>query len=742
VFVAATWRANLAATRAKGEAEGLLRDSYLEQGRLRVLEGDKLGALAPLATAYRMGSTGAATRLLLEEAARPARARLRTLAGHADKLWDIAYSPDGKWLATASADNTARIWDAETGALRATLPYAHRVSTVAFSPDSRLLASGDQERTVRVWDVIAGREVAALPAGGPTWRVAFSPDGSVLLTAAPRRVVKLWRIPGGAPAGELGGHGKILGARFCEDGTCIVTWDDARVVVWDAATLAPRTTYQPPGEIRAAAVSRTGALIAISTLKELVLLRGDGSLIAKHVAYDLIDDIDISPDESVIAAGSRDRTVRLWSAAGEPRGVLVGHRAKVMRVRFTAAGDRLITTSADNTARLWSASGMLLGELAGHTNLIMAAAVRADGDRLATASWDHTAMVWDLSRAQELRPIGSARHGAPPLDLAHVGPPTVAFGPGGHQLAVARADGELWIVDVQTGAVPCTASGKTPIQHLAWTGGDEIAVVRSGGRAVELWSARRCAVASTLDHPAPITAMSTRSGPRLVTAAGGVVRVHRGGRLESSLTGYTGGVAGVGVDGDDVYAVTSAPATVVVDAIGDPARRRVFGTATKPIIEVRFDREQGRITAASLDQFLYVWDAATGALAHKLEGSGPLFAVRTSPDGAITIGVGGASPTVWDRRSGARLAQLEGHSDLAADGVFIDDRLFVSIALNQAVIVWDVAAAQALMTFHDVRELAISDDRRSVAFVGAAGVRLWSPRAPSPDLEALRPHAP
>ncbi|HEX2901477.1 MAG TPA: hypothetical protein VHS96_17310, partial [Bacteroidia bacterium] len=93
VFFVALWRASLDANRAKLEAEGLLRDSYFEQGRLRILEGDRLGALAPLATAYRMGSTGPATRLLLEQAARPTRARVRALAGHTDKLWDVAYSP-------------------------------------------------------------------------------------------------------------------------------------------------------------------------------------------------------------------------------------------------------------------------------------------------------------------------------------------------------------------------------------------------------------------------------------------------------------------------------------------------------------------------------------------------------------------------------------------------------------------------------------------------------------------------
>jgi len=729
VFVVALWRANLTANHAKYEAEGLLRDSYFEQGRLHVLEDDKLGALAPLATAYRMGSTGPATRLLLEEAARPTRARLLTLERHTDKLWDVAYSPDGKWLASASSDNTARVWDAETGALHMTVQHAGRVLTIAFSADSRLVASGGADHTVRVWDVLAEREVAALPAAPGTKRVAFSPDGTVLLIAPVQGSVKLWRMPDATPIGELAGQDAILGATFCENGACIVTWEAEKIILWDATTFAPRASYQQKGEFLAVAISRTGALIATGTTSgELVLLRGDGSLIARRAAHDdLIFDVAISPDETVVATGSNDRTVRLWSAAGEPRGILTGHRASVTWVRFTPAGDRLVTTSADNTARLWSASGMLIGELIGHTNIIRDAAVRSDGARLATASWDHTVMVWDLARAEELRPIIAARNASP----------TVAFDPGGDRLAVARADGALSVVDVRTGAVACTASTATAIERMVWTDSDEVAVVHPGGQIVELWNARRCTQDLTLPHPAPIAAMSTRSGPRLVTAAGNVVRVWNHGRLETSVTGYTGSVGSVGVDGDDVYAVIKSPATIVVDAIGDPKRRRTFRTATIQITDVRFDHTQGRVLASSYDQFLYVWNAVTGQLVRKLEGTGPLSAVRTSPDGSTMVGVGGISPTIWNRASGARIGQLEGHAALVVNGEFLNDQIFVSIAADHTAFVWDVAAARPLMTFHDVDTMVFANDLRSVALVGATGVRVWSPRLPPPDLDAL-----
>ncbi|HWO17992.1 MAG TPA: protein kinase [Kofleriaceae bacterium] len=734
VFVVALGQASRTASRAQHEAEGLLRDSYREQGRLRVLDGDKLGALAPLAEAYRLGSTGPATRLLLEEAARPTRPRRLTLTGHGGKLWTVAYSPDGRWIATGSSDGTARLWDAATGAPRAAIPHDDRVVAVAFSPDSRLLATGGADRRVRVWDVIAGRELLALPSDTGTQRVAFS-SGGALLAGQSQRTIKLWRMPDGAPAGELDGHDTLKGATFCGNGSCIVSWDDHKVMVWDPATRATRASLELPDQlIISAAVSRSGALIAIGTRAgELVLLRGDGSEITRRAAHDdQIFDIDISPDETIVATASNDRTARLWSVAGEPRGVLAGHRANVTRIRFTPAGDRIVTASADNSARVWSASGMLLGELTGHTAIIIHAAIRPDGSALATASWDHTAIVWDLVSAQELRPSLSARPGVDPM-------PT--FTADGRRLAIARLDGAFSVIDFATGELACTAPAKEPLRQLVWTGDAQLGVIRQGTPSIELWNTDRCAVDATLQHPAAVTSISSPPGPRLVSVAEGVVRIWRGGQLEASFSDYPGTLQQARIDGDDVCALTDEPAAIVIDAIGAPAQRRIFRSPTRRIQDVWIDRRHGRVLAASLDQFLYVWDLATGALVRKLEGTGPLWAARLSPDGALVIGVGGISPIVWGVRDGTRHGQLEGHSGLVEDGEFIGDRLFVSIA-NHTALVWDIDALRPLTRLHDVDKIVVSSDRRSAVLVGAKGVRLWSPRAPAPDLGALAPFLP
>src|SRR5262249_13122433 len=140
--------------------------------------------------------------------------------------------------------------------------------------------------------------------------------------------------------------------------------------------------------------------------------------------------------------------------------------------------------------------------------------------------------------------------------------PKVALHPAGGRLAIARG-GEISIVDVETGAAACTAPDELVVERLSWADDDKVAVVRGGGSVGELREARRCAVVSALEHPAPITAFSTRAGSRLVTAGGGEVRVWRRGQVEASFGDYTGSIQGVGIDGEDVYAVTKKPVAVV-----------------------------------------------------------------------------------------------------------------------------------------------------------------------------------
>ncbi len=166
-----------------------------------------------------------------------------TLKGHTSWVWSVALSPDGQRLASASDDQTVKVWDAATGQESLTLKgHTGRVESVAFSPDGQRLASASGDQTVKVWDAATGQESLTLKGHtGEVMSVAFSPDGQRLASASEDQTVKVWDAATGQESLTLKGHtGAVMSVAFSPDGQRLASASyDRTVKVWDARPWTP-----------------------------------------------------------------------------------------------------------------------------------------------------------------------------------------------------------------------------------------------------------------------------------------------------------------------------------------------------------------------------------------------------------------------------------------------------------------------------------------------------------------------
>jgi WD40 repeat protein len=372
--------------------------------------------------------------------------RLARLRDHTDWVNSVAFSPDGL-LATGGGeaqesegptegkDLRILLWDPRTGKRvgRPLVGSADAVRSMAFSPDGRLLASAGNDRRVLLWDPRTGRRVGK-PLGGYPGRiygVAFSPDGRSIATGDRDHRVVLWDVASRRRVGVLDGHGEsVRGVAFAPDGTLASAGNDRTVVLWDPgrSQRLGRTLAAGLGGVRSVAFSADGRLLAAggNGRPEIALwdvatgFRRSGNLLGHRGQ---VAALAFSPDGRTLASGGwEDRTVILWDVAtGRPRRPpLTGHRGAVTSLAFHRDGRLLASGSTDHSLRLWdTATGTPVGEpLLAHNSWVNSVAFSPDGTLLASAGQDGAVLLWRQVEGRRRAERLNARSTIPQLGLA------------------------------------------------------------------------------------------------------------------------------------------------------------------------------------------------------------------------------------------------------------------------------------------------------------------------------------
>ncbi len=283
---------------------------------------------------------------------------IKTLTGHTDGVLGLAFSPCGKFLATAGEDNAIKLWSIPDGIeIRTIKAHEGDVKAVAFNPVGDMFASASWDKSVKIWRTSDCSTVAsALKHTAPVNCLAFSPDGKSLYSGS----------------------------------------DDATIRVFSAAECALRDTITPNiGDIKALAAAPGGMLAAGGV--ELQFLDPSGKLIKDNDSYIYgVRALAFSPDGKILAAGTgMEKRIELWDAEKlELRGS-TKDTDWVNCLTFTPDGKRLVT--GGTAVKLWDAvSGACLKTLEGHSDEIYGVDVSPDGKFIASASNDKTIKLWAI----------------------------------------------------------------------------------------------------------------------------------------------------------------------------------------------------------------------------------------------------------------------------------------------------------------------------------------------------------
>ncbi len=356
----------------------------------------------------------------------------------------VAFSPDGKLLATGSYDKTAKVWEMPSGRLIATLKHDNWVNSVTFSPDGKLLATGSHDNTAKVWEMPSGVLIATLKHNDYVNEVAFSPDGTLLATRSDDLIkhiyeVKVWEMPSGKLLATLK-HDDWVRFTFSPDGMLLATTTSVSLQlkiyeakVWEMPSGKLLATLKHNGPIESITFSPDGTLLATgsSDYTAKVWEMPSGVLLAtlKHDWY--VNSVAFSPDGMLLATGADDKTAKVWEM---PSGVLLAtlkHDWHVESVIFSPNGTLLVTWQNNSNLKMYEAkvwnipSGRLLATLK-HEDYVDSVIFSPDGKLLATRSADKTAKVWEMPSG---RLLATLKHNAS-VD-------SVAFSPDGTLLATA-----------------------------------------------------------------------------------------------------------------------------------------------------------------------------------------------------------------------------------------------------------------------------------------------------------------
>lgn len=621
----------------------------------------------------------------------------RHLIGSNSNVWSAVYSPDGQYIVSGGGlspeDFSMILWDASTGAeLGRFEGHTDRVYTVAFSPDGTKVASGSQDSGVIIWDFASRSIIHELGTGNnpghdvDVWNVKFTPDGTQLVSGDSSGRIIVWDVATGEIVNDFRGihTAHVEDMDFSEDGRLVLTGSvDANVVVWELAT----------GEV-------LERFVADSYVLGVRFLEGEQSAVSadysgKAIFWNFEDDsrsrvivvdnaiplrggLTLTADYQTLILGDDAGNILFYDLASQsnrPFREFRGHNGGILRLGLSPDEASLVSTSGDQTLIIWDLQGRGAEQSRMETGMpVHNAVLSPDGSLIAASLDDGSVQVWtsDWQPSQSFEGNGSRVY-------------QVAFSPDGSLIAAAYENGAVTVWWLENGSVLHEFNETlAPVRALAFS--PEGLLLAAAGGQVQVSENR------PIDNN--ITVWSMESGEA----------VHRFGAHTAAVRSLA-----FSPDGTQLLSASDDSTIILWDVVGGAFVRRYEGH-TDTVWALSFNSDGSQFLSGSSDTSIILWNTATGEIVRRLDGHNTsVRALAFSPDGIHALSGSGTVQTssvgennhllYWDVSTGIVLREFPGHSDMVTSLVFNETGNQALSASNDGnIILWRVESLQDLMT--------------------------------------------
>jgi WD40 repeat protein len=666
------------------------------------------------------------------------------MMNHDDVVYGVVFSPDGKYIATASRNGTARLWNVSTGKQIFVLNYAGWVNSVVFSPDGKYIATASRDNTARLWDASTGKQIFVLNHDNWVNNVVFSPDGKYIATASRDNTARLWDASTGEPISDpLVHNGSVNNVAFSPDEKYLATasWDNT-ARLWNLSTGTQKFVLNHDDPVLNIVFSPDGKYIVTASHDSVARLWDASTGTQKFVLNhgDMVCGVAFNPDGKYVATSSRDGTARLWDVSTGKQIFFLNHGGWVNNVLFSPDGKCIATTSYDNTSKLWDAFTGKQIFVMNHNGTVYGAVFSPDGKYIATASADRTARLWDTS-------TGVLNHD----DWVN----SVVFSPDGKYVATASRDNTSRIWDASTGKqITVPLKHNDCVNSVVFSPDGKYIATASSDNTAPIWEAGKYIATASVDKTARVWNASTGKQIFVLNHDGGVNSVvfspdgkyiatssnDNTSKLWDAFTGkpifdplkHNGSVRNVVFSPDGKYVATASYDNTARLWDASTGKQIFVMNHDGGVNSVVFSPDGKHVATASRDNTARLWNLSTGTQKFVLNHDGGVNNVAFSPDGKyIATASGDYTARVWDAATCKEITVPLKHRSAVNSVVFSPDGKYVATASSDyTACLWNAFAGEQIfvMDHHgSVYDVVFSFDGKYVATASAdSTARLWT----------------